>query len=109
MNLVGRDRRSPEQSQSYVGEGALLCRAGRPILALHHAVVRGRTPKRDPISVIVGAHPGESAASRHSTFEMEYVRRFQVRPGGLIVAAIFVQPRDRIRVSSAVRSHLVVA
>jgi len=108
MNLAGGDRRSPEQRQSYVSEDALLHRARRPILALHHAIVRGRTPKRDPISAVVGAHPGERAAPRHSPFEMEYVRRFEVRPGRLIVAAILVQPRDWIRVSSAVRGHLLV-
>jgi len=105
MNLVGGGHRSPEKCQSYVSEGALLCRAGGPILALHHAVVGSWTAKCDPILAIVAAHSGEGTASGHSTLEMENVRRFQVRPGRLVVAAILVQPRNWVRIGPAVCRH----
>ena len=70
MDLIGGDRRSPEQRQSYVREGSLLGCAPGPILALHHAVVGGRTAERDPIPLIVRAHAGESAAAGDATLEM---------------------------------------
>jgi hypothetical protein len=109
MNLVGRDRRSLKQRQSYMREDTLLCRPCRPIFTLHHPVVRGRTPERDSISVIVRPHSGERAASRHPPFEMEYVRWLQVRSRRLIVTAIFVQPWNRIRIGSAICSRLLAA
>jgi hypothetical protein len=33
------------------------------------------------------------------------MRRLQIRSRGLIVAAVFVQPRNRIRIGAAVRSQ----
>src|SRR5713226_5753968 len=53
--LVCRDRRSPEQRQSYMREGALLRSSRAPILSLHHAVVGRRTAKSDAVSLVVGA------------------------------------------------------
>jgi hypothetical protein len=55
--LVCRDRRSPEQRQSDVGEHALLRRSGRPIFSLHYTVVCCGTPERNTIFLIVRAHP----------------------------------------------------
>jgi hypothetical protein len=69
--LVCGDRRSPEQRQSYVGEDALLCCPGRPILSLYNAVVGCGTTKRDAISLIVSAHAREGAAPGDATLEME--------------------------------------
>ncbi len=90
MYLIGGDRRSPEQRQSYVGESALLSGSPGPILSLHHAVVSCGTSKRDPICLIVCAHARECAAPGDSTFEMVDMRRFEVCTCRLIVAAIFV-------------------
>jgi len=88
--LVCGDRRSPEQRESYVSEGTLLCCAAGPILPLHHSVVSCRTAKRDSISLIVGTHACKGAAPGDSTFEMVDMRRFEVWACGLIVAAILV-------------------
>lgn len=68
--LVSGNRRSPKQGQSYVSEGTLLCCSAAPILSLHHAVVSCGTAKRDAISLVVGAHAREGAASGDSAFEM---------------------------------------
>ena len=70
MDLVCRDRRSLEQRQSYMGERPLLCCSGRPIFALHHAVVRRGAAKRDTISLIVGAHARKGAAPNDAPLEM---------------------------------------
>src|SRR6266852_7993496 len=88
--LVCRDRRSPEQRQSYMREGALLRSSRAPILSLHHAVVGRRTAKSDAVSLVVGAHASEGAAPGDSTFEMIDMRRFEVCACRLIVAAILV-------------------
>ena len=37
VNLVSGDRRSPEQGEPYLSEGAALCRARGPVFTLHHA------------------------------------------------------------------------
>jgi hypothetical protein len=103
VDLVGGDRRSPEQRESYVSEGALLCRARSPVLTLHYAIVRCRTAERDPVPLVVGTHTGEGAAPGHSSFEIVDVRRLQVRPGWLITAAVLIQPRNRVGIGAAVR------
>jgi hypothetical protein len=102
VNLVCGDRRSPEQSESYVGKSPLLCGASGPVLALHHAVVRCGAAECDPVALIVGAGAGEGTAPRHPTLEMVDVRRFEVRSGRLVMATILVEPGDRIGISSAV-------
>jgi hypothetical protein len=103
VNLVGGDRRSPEQSESYVSEGAVLCRARGPVFTLHHAIVRCRTAKRDSISRVVGAHAGKRTAASDSSFKVVDMRRLQVWPGRLIVAAILIQPRNRVGLGAAIR------
>src|SRR6266850_1297264 len=103
--LVGGDRRSPEQRQSYVREGASLRSSRTPILPLHRAVVRCGAPKCDPISSIVRAESCKGAAPGDSALEMVDMRRFEVCAGRLIVAAILVQPRNWVRVSAPVCSH----
>ena len=103
MNLVSGDRRSPEQGESYVSEGAALCRARGPVFTLHHAIVRCRTAKRDSISLVVGAHAGKGTAARDSSFEVVDMRRLQVWPGWLIVAAILIQTRNRVGLGAAIR------
>jgi len=105
VNLIGRDSLSPEQRESYMSESSLLRAPRSPILALHHAIIGGRTSKRNSISFIVGAHAGEGAASRHASLEVVNVRRLQARTSRLIVTAILIQPRNRIRIRAAVRGH----
>jgi hypothetical protein len=90
MYLVCGDRRSSEQRESYMCEGALLHSSCSPILALHHAVIGCGTAECDPISFIVGAHARKGAAAGDATFEMLDMRRFEVWTRRLIVAAIFV-------------------
>lgn len=103
MNLVGGDRRPPEQRQSYVGERSLLGCAADPILTLHHTVVGGRTAEGDPISRVVRAHAGEGAAAGNATLEMIDMRWFKVSSGRLVMAAIFVQPGDRVGIRPTIR------
>jgi hypothetical protein len=103
MNLVGGDRRPPKQGQSYVCEGTLLRRAGSPVFPLHHAEVRRGAAERDSIPLVIRAHSAERATPGDPAFEVVNVRRLQIRPGRLIVAAISVKPRNRVRVSTAVR------
>ena len=104
VDLVCRDRRSLEQGQSYMGERPLLCCSGCPVFALHHAVVGGRCAKGDTISSIVGTHTGKSAAASDTTLEVINVRRFEIGACWLIVTAILIQPRNRIRIGTAVCS-----
>ena len=106
MNLVGGDRRSPEQGKSYVSEGPVLFRSRSPILTLHNAKVRRRATKGDPISLVVGAPAGEGTTPSDPSFEVVDMRRLQVGAGRLIVAAILIQPRNREGLSAAVRRSL---
>jgi len=103
VDLVGGDSLSPKQGKSYVRESALLARARGPILALHYSIIGGRTAECDPIPLVIGADSGEGAAAGHLTFAMVNVGRFEVRTRRLIVAAILVQPGNRIRIRAAVR------
>jgi len=104
VNLVRRDRRSPKQSKSYVSKGTLLCRACRPVLALHHTVIGCGTAECNAIPLIVGASAGEGAAPRHAALEVVDMRRFEVWPSRLVVTAILVQPWDWVGVGPSVRS-----
>lgn len=103
MNLIGGDRRSPKQSESYMRKGPLLCRTCGPILALHHAVVSCGAAECDPVSLIVGSGAGEGTASRNAALEMVDVRGFKIRTRRLIVAAVLVQPRNGVGIGPTVR------
>jgi len=81
------------------------CCATGPVLSLHHAVIRCRTAKRDAVSLMVGAHARKGAAASDATFEVVDMRGFEVRASRLIVAAVLIQPGNRIRIGAAVRSH----
>ena len=109
MDLVGRDRRSLKERESYVRKRALLRGARGPIFSLHYAVVRGGTAEGDAIALIVGAHAGERAAAGYPAFEMVDVRGLESRVGGLIVAPIFVQPGNWVGVAAAIRGHRLLA
>jgi hypothetical protein len=105
MDLVCRDRRSPKQGQSYVCEGTLLCCASSPIVSLHDAVIGGWAAKSDAVSLIVGAYARKGAAASDSAFEMIDMRGFEVWASRLIVAAILIQPGNRIGIFATVGSH----
>ncbi len=90
-----------------MGERALLRCSPSPVLALHHAIVSGRGTKGDTISSIIGTHTGKSAATSDATLEMVDMRRFEIGARWLIVASILVQPRNWIRIGTAVRSHVL--
>jgi hypothetical protein len=102
VNLIRRDRRPLKKRESYMGEDAVLRGASRPVFSLHHAVVGGGAAEGDAISVIVCADAGEGAAAGDAAVEMVDVGRFEVEAGGLIVAAIFVEPGNWVRVGTAV-------
>jgi hypothetical protein len=102
VNLVSGDRRSPEQSESYVRKGSGLSGARSPVLALHDAIIRCRTTKRDSITPVIGAHAGERTAPSNASFEVVNMRRLQVCAGRLIVAAVLIQPGDGERLGAAV-------
>jgi hypothetical protein len=105
VDLVGGDRRSLKERESYMSESTLLCCSGGPILSLHHAIVRCGTAESNSIPLIVGAHAGKGAAPGNAAFEMVDMRRFEVGARRLVVAAVLVQLGDGIRIVAAVRGH----
>ena len=102
VNLVGGDRRSPEEGESYVRKGSVLCGARSPVLALHDAIVRRRTTKRDSIAPVIGAHAGERTAPGNAPSEVVNMRGLQVCASRLIVAAVLIQPGDGEGIGAAV-------
>ena len=105
VNLISGDRRPPKQRQSYMRKHALLRRSRGPILASHYPVVSGRGSEPDSIAVVVGPHARECAASGNQALKVINVRGLQIRPRRLIVAAVFVEPWNRIRIDAAIRRH----
>jgi hypothetical protein len=104
VDLIRGGNLSPEKRKSYVGESSLLSGASGPVIAGHDAVIGGRATECDSIPLIVGAHTGESAATGYFSFEVINMRRLEVRARGLIVASVFVEPRDWVWVGATVRS-----
>src|SRR5882762_10364030 len=84
-------------------ECALLCGSRCPIFTLHHAIVGCWAAERDPIPLIIRSHAGECTAARHQSFKVIDMRRFQIGPGRLIVTAVFVQPRNGVRIRAPIR------
>jgi hypothetical protein len=105
VNLIGGDRRPPKQSQSYMRKRTVLRRSRGPIFALHEPVVSGRAAEPDSIAVVVGPHARECAASRDHALEVINVRGLQIRSRRLIVAAVFVEPWNRIGIDAAISGH----
>jgi hypothetical protein len=94
VNLVGGDRRSPEEGESYVRKDSVLCGARSPVLALHDAIVCCRATKRDSIAPVIGAHAGERTAPSNASFKIVNMRGLQVCTSRLIVAAVLIEPGD---------------
>jgi hypothetical protein len=81
VNLVGRDRRSFENSQSSVCEDSLDRLAGRPVLAHHVAeIARSCTPSQT-IALIICAHAMEARAARQLSFEVINAGKLDIRAG----------------------------
>ncbi len=108
MDLVRRDSLSLEYRHSCVGKDALMRLPGRPILARHVAVVRGRCSPRDSVSVAIRPHSVKSAAAGQLPFEVINAGEFNIRSRWLIVIPIFIEPRYRIRTQSSVRRLMVL-
>src|ERR1700739_1950791 len=95
VDLIRRDRRSLKYRQSCMGEYALSCLASGPVFTRHIAVVGRRRAPSEAIASVVRTHAIESAAARQLSLEVINVRQFDIRPRGLIVIAILVEPRNR--------------
>jgi hypothetical protein len=105
VNLIGEDRRPPKQRQSYMRKRTMLRRSRGPIFALHQAVVSGRAAEPDSIAVVVCPHARECAASGDEALEVINVGGLQIWSGRLIVAAVFVEPWNRIGIDAAISRH----
>ena len=108
VNLVCRDRRSLEYSESGVSEDSLMGLTRSPILACHIAVVTGRSAPREAIPFIVGTHSVKAIAACQLSFEVIDVRELDIRHGALIVIAILVEPGDWIRTRTAIGGRVVL-
>ena len=64
VDLVGRDRRSPEYGQSSMCENRLVRLARGPIFTRHVAEIRRCRAPREAISEIVSAHTMKAVAAR---------------------------------------------
>jgi hypothetical protein len=108
VDLVRRDRRSLEHRESRVGEDALVRWARRPVLARHAATVGGGIAASEAVPFIVGANAGEAVAARQFSLEVIDTRQFDIRHGALVMIAVLVEPRNRVRTRAAVRWRMVL-
>src|SRR5579863_4548144 len=88
-----------------MSESALLRGSRGPVFALHHTEIRGRCAECDAVTLTVRASPAKRAAARDAALEVINVRGFERRAGRLIVAAVFVEPRNRVGINTPVGSH----
>ena len=108
MDLVAaRDRRSLEEGQSYMTEGAYLGRPGCKILSPDKREVCAWGTKSNPITLVVGPHAGEIIATCNVALEVIDIRRFHSRSWRLIVAPIFVQPGNRVGIGTPIRWNTI--
>ena len=80
-----------------MGEDALATSSPGPIFACHVAVVSGRSAPGQAVAPIVGTHSVEAVTASQFSLEVVDVRQLNVRHRALIVVAILVEPRNRIR------------
>ena len=85
-----------------MGEYPGLRSAAGEVFPLHESVIGRRSAERHSTSIVVGARADETGTPADPAFKMINVGRFQLRPRWLVVAAIFVQPWNRIGFSVAV-------
>src|SRR6266851_7149607 len=108
MDLICRDRRSLEYSESCVGEDSLMRLACRPVLARHVAVVSGRSAPGEAVSLIVSAHSVETVAARQFSIEMIDVGEFDIWHRALIVIAVLVEPGNGVRARATVGWRVIL-
>lgn len=108
MDLVCRDRRSLEDRQSCVSKDGLMRLARGPVFARHVAVVGAGSAPGEAVAPVIRTHSVEAVAACHLSFEMVDVREFDIRHGDLIVIAVLVEPRNRIRARAAIRRLVVL-
>src|SRR5579872_867738 len=82
--------------------------ARRPVLARHVAVVGSRGSPCLTIALVVCPHAVKTAAPRQLSFEVIDARKLDIRPCGLIVIAILIEPRNGIRTRSPIRGLMVL-
>jgi hypothetical protein len=70
VNLVRRDRRSLENSQSCVSEDRLVCLARGPVFARHVTIVRGGSAPSEAVPLVVSSHTVEPAAPSQLPLEV---------------------------------------
>ena len=102
VDLVLRGSLPLKQGESYMSECSCLLRSPCPVFTLHKSEVGCSCAERDAVAFIVGAHTYEISAPGNPPFEMEDMRRFQVRRRRLVVTAVFIQPGYRIRIGAAI-------
>jgi hypothetical protein len=85
-----------------VGEYPSLRSAAGEVFPLHESVIGRRSAERYSISIVVAAHADETGTPADPAFKMINVGRFQLRSGWLVMAAVFVQPWNWIRLSVTV-------
>ena|ERR1035438_970878 len=108
VDLVGRDRRSLEYSESGVREDALMRLTRRPVFSCHVTVVGGGSAPGEAVAMVIGAHAVETIATRQLPFEVIDAGEFGVGYGSLVVTAIFVEPRNGIGARAAVGWSVVL-
>jgi hypothetical protein len=67
MDLICRDRRSLEYSESRAGEDSLMRLARRPVLARHVAVVCSRSSPSEAVSLIMELNPSFNQCRRSNS------------------------------------------
>ena len=108
MNLIRRNRRSPEYSESGVGKNCLLPLACRPVLARHVAVVCRRRSPSEAVALVIRAHSVKTTAASELSLKVINTREFYIGCSGLVMIAILVEPRNRVRARTAVRWCVVM-
>ena len=104
MNLFSTgDRRSFEESQSYVGECAGLGGSRSEVFSPYEGKVRTRGAEGNAIALVVRTHAGEVVAARYLALEMEYTRWLHTWSRRLVVASVSIQPGDREGVFAPIR------
>src|ERR1700733_13813190 len=102
VNLVRGNRRLPENRQAGVRKNSYGCAACCPIFTRHVTVVRGGRTPSEPVALVICSHAMKSIAARQFSFEVIDTRKFDARHSGLVVIAILVEPRNRIRTRTSV-------
>ncbi len=75
MDLIGRDRLSPKERESYMCESSVLNCSACPVFSRHDPVVGCRATECDAIPLVIGSHANKRAAAGDTTLEMVNVGR----------------------------------